>query len=87
MTRATTVIDEVVRAAYQGRVDTMFLSGDEELPGRYDQDIDQILTGAKAEHGDLLAAAALQPLHHGGVIHLTRTGRTIPTAVAAILRY
>ncbi|MGI8414899.1 MAG: hypothetical protein ACR2P2_01565 [Nakamurella sp.] len=86
--RATAVIGEVVRAAYQGRVDTIFLPLDEAVWGRYQQDIDQIITGSEIEQHDLLEAAAVQTLQHGGTIHLlSETDPIDPQTAAAVLRY
>lgn len=86
--RATDVIGEVVRAAYQGRVDTIFLPEDEAIWGRYEQDIDQIVTGSEIGQDDLLEAAAVQTLQHGGAVHLlSKTHLTYPHTAAAVLRY
>jgi hypothetical protein len=86
--RATDVIGEVVRAAYQGRVETIFLPEDETIWGRYEQDIDQIVTGSEIQQDDLLEAAAVQTLHHGGAVHLLpKTYPTEPQTAAAVLRY
>lgn len=85
--RATVVIGEVVRAAYQGRVDTIFLPEDETVWGRYEQEIDQIITGSEIEQDDLLEAAAVQTLQHGGTIYLvSETDATGPQTAAAVLR-
>lgn len=86
--RATTMIDEVVRAAYQGRVDTVLLPEEATAWGRYDAANDQIITGDAPRAGDLLEAVAVQTLRHGGVVHLlTEAQLPGPVAVAAILRY
>ncbi|MEO6957700.1 MAG: hypothetical protein ABI137_13230 [Antricoccus sp.] len=86
--RATVVIGEVVRAPYQGRVDTIFLPEDETVWGRYEQEIDQIITGSAFEQDDLLEAAAVQTLRHGGTIHLfSETDATGPQTAAAVLRH
>ncbi|MEP6560501.1 MAG: hypothetical protein ABJD68_05405 [Nakamurella sp.] len=86
--RATAVIGEVVRAAYQGRVDTVFLPQHEAVWGRYEQDTDQVITGSGIGQGDLLEAAAVQTLHHGGTVHLlSETDPRGPHAAAAVLRY
>ena len=89
-TRASTGIERVVRAAYQGRIDALLLTEDEAVWGRYDEATDEVATGARlAETGeDLLDAAAVQTLRHGGRVHVLPTGET-PEGwpVAAILRY
>lgn len=86
--RATTTTDEVVRAAYQGRVDTLLLSEDATAWGHYDEANDQIINGNAPQAGDLLEAVAVQTLRHGGVVHLLTDGQMpLPVAAAAILRY
>lgn len=86
--RATTVTDEVVRAAYQGRVDTVLLVERATAWGRYDEATDQIIDGHDVQAGDLLETASVQTLLHGGIVHLlTDTQMPGPIAAAAILRY
>lgn len=86
--RATTVTNEVVRAAYQGRVDTVLLVERATAWGRYDEATDHIIDGHDVQAGDLLETAAVQTLQHGGIVHLlTDTQMPGPIAAAAILRY
>ena len=87
--RAATGVTEVVRAAHQGRVDTLLLTETGPIWGRYDRTADQVVTyesyGASGQ--DLLDVAAIQTLHNGGLVHLM-TPDTMPgAAAAAILRY
>ena len=71
--RAATGIEEVVRAAYAGRVDTLLLAENRVVLGRYDQAVDQSMEGDSSPTAgeDLLEAAALRTLEGGGDIHLT----------------
>ena len=86
--RATTSIDEVVRAAYQGHVDTVLLREDETVWGRYDEETGQIVRGVSIRAQDLLEAVAVQTLQHGGAVYLlTRAEMPHPVPAAAILRY
>ncbi len=86
--RATTITDEVVRAAYQGRVDIVLLAEEAAAWGRYDEATDQIINGDAMQAGDLLEAVAVQTLRHGGVVHLLAEAQMPgPVTAAAILRY
>lgn len=88
--RAVTGMDEVVRAAYQGRVDTLLLAEGENLWGRYDENADEVATGGEfAEAGeDLLDAAAARTLRHGGTVYvLPEDGMPEGVPAAALLRY
>ncbi len=83
-------LEGIIKAAEEGRVDTVFVSADETVWGIYDPDyrvirIDQV---ASAENEDLLNLAALRTLAQGGDV------RTLPAdmraqlgPVAALYRY
>lgn len=88
--RGATGIEGVVRAAYQGRIEALLLTEDEAVWGSYDEAADEVATGARfAETGqDMLDAAAVRTLRHGGSVHVLPRGEMpedVP--VAAILRY
>lgn len=88
--RAATGTEEVVRAAHQGRVDTLLLAKGETVWGRYDETSGRVETGdASAGTGEeLLDAAAVRTLRHGGAVHvLPREEMPDDAPVAAILRY
>lgn len=88
--RAATGMEEVVRAAYQGRVDTLLLAEGESLWGRYDEGVDEVATGQEfAETGeDLLDAVAVRTLRHGGTVYVLPEEEMPGDApAAAILRY
>ena len=88
--RAASGIEEVARAAYQGRADTVLLAEGEALWGQYDPDTDEVQIGDEfADTGeDLLDAVALQTLRHGGRVHMMPHGQ-MPTGrlATAIMRY
>ncbi|MBA3326455.1 MAG: hypothetical protein H0T41_14710 [Rhodobacteraceae bacterium] len=88
--RAANSLEDVVRAAYQGRIDTLLLAEGEAAPGRYDEDTDVVATGSEDTHmgGDLLDAAAVRTLRHGGAVFvLPREELPGDAAAAAVLRY
>lgn len=88
--RAATGTEDVVRAAHQGRVDTLLLAEGETVWGRYDETSGRVETrDASAGAGeDLLDAAAVRTLRHGGAVHvLPRQEMPDDAPVAAILRY
>jgi hypothetical protein len=88
--KATINPEEVVKAARYARVDNLFLAGDGELWGRFDEAEDRIIAHGSAVEGDidLFNYAAVMALRHKGSVTLVeptalpRSGR-----IAAILRY
>ena len=88
--RAASALEDVVRAAYQGRIGTLLLAEDESAWGRYREESDELAMGeAFAETGeDLLDAAAVRTLQQGGNIHVLPADE-MPggNAAVAILRY
>lgn len=88
--RAATGVDAVVRAAHQGRIDTLLLIEGEPAWGRYNEAADEVAVGPEfAEMGeDLLDTAAARTLRHGGSVHVLPRGELPDDApAAAILRY
>jgi release factor family 3 len=88
--KADTKPEEIVKAARYARVDTLFLTGDDHLWGRFDESEDRIVAHGSAAEGDidLLDYAALMTLRHGGsVMHVERAALPPPGLSAAILRY
>lgn len=87
---ATTKPDNIVRAARYARVDTLFLSGDAQLWGEFDEASDRIIAhqGAGAGRIDLFDYAARMTLRHGGrVVPVAREELPPPGLAAAVLRY
>lgn len=90
--RAVTGPNEVVRAAQQGRVDTLLLPVEDRAPGQDEPDTNHVGPADSAQTPgwagqDLLEIAAVQTLRQGGHLHLRgEAGSPLPE-VGAILRY
>lgn len=88
--RAATEIDDVVKAAYRGQVDTLLLRVDDTVWGHYDRAADQVSQGESftGTGEDLVDRAAVQTLEHGGKVHvLSPDDLADAPPAAAILRY
>ncbi len=77
---------EVIKAAWQGRVADLFLREGAEIRGAWNEETQVVDTGQPRE--DLLNAAALQTVLHGGRAFVLE-GKDMPieTEVAAVLRF
>lgn len=88
--KATRKVEDIVKAAHQGRVDRLFLSSGDHLWGRFDAQTDSVTAHDAAVEGDddLLDYAALMTLRQGGCVTLVDRTRLPPDGpAAAILRY
>ena len=88
--RATTNPEEIVTAARHARVDTLFLPGEGELWGRFNETEDRIIAHGSAVEGDidLFNYAAVMTLRRGGSVTLAGpNGLPRSGQIAAILRY
>lgn len=88
--RASHTIKEVVAAAHQGRVDTLFVAAGLQHWGRFDPSTFQSETHKQPEPGDddLLDLAALQTLLKGGKVFAVEPGEIPDGApLAAVYRY
>jgi hypothetical protein len=88
--RAATAIEDIVGAAREGRVDTLFVGRDAHIWGRIDESGGQLAVHETAAEGDvdLLDYAALLTLRHGGrVMPVERAALPAPGLAAALLRY
>jgi hypothetical protein len=88
--RAVTDIAQVVKAASDGRVDTLFLTEDEGVQGRNDGTNNTFAPGgADGVTGeDHIETAAVQTLEQGGAVQvLAREEMPAGTLAAAMLRY
>ena len=88
--RATTIPEEIVRAARYGRVDRLFLAGGDPLWGWFDERHDRIVAHRDPAPGDddLLDYAAVMTLRQGGNVTVVDRTQLPPTGpAAAILRY
>ena len=87
---AITDTAEVVKAAAQGRVDTLLLNPDFAVYGEYDHENARVAVREEREPGDcdLASFAAEQSLVKGGRVYTVENGRMPDGAgLAAILRY
>lgn len=88
--RAEVRIDQIVKAARFGRVDTLFVAADERCWGRFDEAAGKVAIqdDATADNEDLLDYAAVHTLLQGGQVNVMDRG-DLPRGefAAAILRY
>lgn len=88
--RASIESEEIIKAAHYSRIDTLFLAEGVNLWGRFDEAADKVmLDEAFAGTGeDLLDAAAVHTLRHGGSVYILPKEEMPGAAMAAaILRY
>ncbi len=87
---AGSTVDDVVPAAFDGRVDTIFVATDAHRWGRYDPETREIVKHAAGHAGDidLLEIAALQSWIRGATVHAVGSAE-VPGGgdLAAIYRY
>jgi Bacterial archaeo-eukaryotic release factor family 3 len=82
--------NEVIRAAYYGRVEQLFVAVGQQKWGSFDPQTDSLQFHAEAEPGDedLLDAAAIQTLFNSGTVYAVEPEQVPHQApVAAIFRY
>jgi hypothetical protein len=83
-------LDEIVKASFQDRIDTLFITSGVQKWGRYDPMMDKVVIHREMEAGDedLLDLASVQTLLHGGVIY-TPEAENMPDGypVAAVFRF
>jgi hypothetical protein len=87
---ASSSIEEVLPAAYYGRIESVFIALDQEQWGHYDAATNTLVLHEQEEAGDddLLDIVGQQGLRHGGKVYAVEQ-RDMPgaTPVAAIFRY
>lgn len=88
--QASAQLREVLIAAYQGRVGSLFVATDEQRWGAYDFDTDTLTLHNEPQPGDedLLDTAAIQTLLHDGAIYVVESP-DVPadSPLAAVFRY
>ncbi|MEW6736722.1 MAG: hypothetical protein AB1489_35865 [Acidobacteriota bacterium] len=88
--RATNDVNEAVRAAYQGRVEKLFVAINRQIWGFYNPDQDKAIIHNEAQPGDidLLDFAAAETVSKGGTVYALKS-ENIPDQLplAAIFRY
>lgn len=88
--RSIAQLEDAVRAAYYGRVDTLLVALGEHCWGHYDPDTDEFTFAGddNMATSDLLDFAAVRTLKNGGRVHaLAPEQMPEDTTIAAILRY
>jgi hypothetical protein len=87
---ATAGVDDIVKAAYEGRVLRLLAARNARAMGSFDHPAHRARTRAVAKAGDedLINAAAVQTIVHGGEVHLMPQAR-VPgnRPMAAVMRY
>jgi len=90
--KATDNIEEIVAAAFYGRVDKLLLSVDTQVWGVFNADTGKVVHyhSEKSQEDDLplLDFAAMQTLQNGGTVYaLTQDEMPTESAIAAVFRY
>jgi len=84
--RVATDASTAIRAGWQGRVSGLFVAENAEQRGAWNEQTQDIETDDSGE--DLLNAAALQTVRHGGrAFVLSRSEMPVPAEVVAVLRF
>ena len=87
---ATNVLEEIVKAAKYGQIETLFIPLNIQRWGRFESERNQVLLNGKPgpENEDLLNFAAAQTFLHAGTIHALQPANIPGNGdMAAILRY
>jgi hypothetical protein len=83
-------LQEIVPAAYHGRVEHLFVATDRQEWGIYDSEQDELQYLSQSQPGaeDLLDAAAIQTMMNGGTV-FTMEPAAVPdgSLAAAVFRY
>lgn len=88
--KTSTEIDDVVLAAYEGRIDALIIPDGKQIWGEIHKDTGKVKTTPSdpSRRRDLIDAAALNTLRHGGEVFVVKPEEMPDGAdVAAILRY
>ena len=88
--RASSKSSEIVPAAYNGRVESLFVAVDQQSWGGFDPATGRLQIHEQAEPGDedLLDQAATQTLLHGGAAYAVEQAQMpAETPLAAVFRY
>jgi hypothetical protein len=88
--RAAHELEHIIRAAREGRVDTLFVANDQQLWGAVDSKTGDVQRREQGQPGsdDLLDYAAIETLLHRGTVYaLKREQMPDHQPIAAILRY
>ncbi|MEV0946085.1 hypothetical protein [Rhodococcus sp. NPDC049939] len=74
--RAIISLGDIVRAAYRGQIDTLFLTDSDPVWGRYDEETGSVETHSTRADADtdLIESAAVRTLEQGGAVHILDRG-------------
>lgn len=86
--RVNSFPQEVIRAAFEGRVAELYIMKGTEVWGHYEPSVNEPILHERAETGDenLADQAVIQTVLHGGKAHLVEN-MPIPAKLAAVMRY
>jgi hypothetical protein len=88
--KATSALEDVVPAAYYGRVEQLFVAIGEQQWGHFNPETNELQVHSDAEPGDedLLNAAAIQTILNGGTVYAVEPDKVPDDALlAAVFRY
>jgi hypothetical protein len=87
--RVANTLEKIVPAAYQGRVQSLFVAAGEQQWGIYNPDTNEIKYHDPREAGDepLLDIAAVQTYLKGGAVYIMEPEKMLGETYAAVLRY
>ncbi len=88
--RTSNDVEEIVRAAYYGRIDILFVAAGQHFWGTFDPVSNEVRMHTGSDHGsdDLLDLAAVHTILNGGVVYAVEPDRMPDNrALAAVFRY
>jgi hypothetical protein len=88
--KTSTDLNEVISGAFYGRVEQLFVPVGVQKWGNFDTEAMELQMHTDAQPGDedLLNAAAIQTLFHGGIVYAVEPEKVPDSApVAAVFRY
>jgi hypothetical protein len=87
--RVVETLDEILPAAYQGRVEILFVAAGEKQWGIFNPEMNEITYHDQREAGDepMLDMAAVQTYLKGGVVYILGSDKMPGERYAAVLRY
>lgn len=74
--RSSTSTDEIIRAIYEGKVDTLFVRAEEDVWGRYNENMTsvEIHDGPDHTNQSLTNLAAVKTIEQGGTVYIMNNG-------------
>ena len=81
--RTSTTMKEIVKAAWDGRIEDLFLAEGAQYMGKFDEATDRVRRHAVRGEEDLLNAAAMRTILHSGDVFVVPAGKVPRSAPAA----